>query len=73
MYNSNDILDMVIQTKFKKVLDAKKEGRLYDFRKELKKELLERKKEIRSISNIQWMEVEKILNEIENGTRKNIH
>ncbi len=73
MFNSNEILDMVIQTKFKKVLDAKREGKLYDFRLELRKELQARSNEIRSISAKQWITVEKILNQIEKSSLKDIH
>ncbi|QEK13054.1 hypothetical protein FQB35_12405 [Crassaminicella thermophila] len=39
MKDSTQMINFIIQKKFKEVLDAKKQGRLYDFRNELKKEL----------------------------------
>ncbi|MTI49587.1 hypothetical protein [Sporosalibacterium faouarense] len=71
MLNSDKIVDILIQKKFKQALEAKKEGKLYDFRKELKNEIVSRKEEIINISEKQWSSAEKLLDEIEEN--KNIH
>lgn len=65
MTNSSEILDMVIQSKFKKALDAKKEGKLYDFRRELRDELESRENEIKHISTHEWDNIKKVLREIQ--------
>lgn len=63
----NKIIDMVIQKKFKEVLQAKKEGRNYNFKQELKDELKLREEEIKEVSQNEWHKAKKILSEIENG------
>ncbi len=65
MNSSSEFLDIVIQSKFKKALDAKKEGKLYDFRKELRDELESREDEIKHISRNEWDNVKKVLSEIQ--------
>ncbi|MCT4605215.1 MAG: hypothetical protein N4A64_03775 [Marinisporobacter sp.] len=58
------IVDCIIQKKFKEVLTANKQGKLYDFRKELKKELEITLEKVHNHN--QKKEIEIILNEIKN-------
>ena len=64
MRSSSEILNMAIQAKFKKALDAKKEGKLYDFKKELRDDLESRENEIKHISRHEWKKIKKVLKEI---------
>lgn len=72
MVNPNSVIDIVIQKKFKKALEAKKERKLFDFRKELKDELESMEKELRNISKNQWNSAKKLINEI-TLDRNNLH
>ena len=67
----DNFLDILIQEKFKKLLEAKRDGELYDFKKELKEEIMNRKEEIKKSSKSQWDSVEKILREMEKSNIKN--
>ncbi|MCT4619693.1 MAG: hypothetical protein N4A62_09940 [Marinisporobacter sp.] len=58
------IVDYIIQEKFKEVLIANRQGRLYDFRNELKKELEVTLEKLHNPNQIK--EIEIILNEIKN-------
>lgn len=69
MENSTKVVDILIEKKFKEVLDARKEGRLYDFKSELRKELEASLKNLKSPT--EKKEAEKILYEINNQQPKN--
>ena len=62
MENSTKVVDILIQKKFKEVLDARKEGKLYDFKSELRKELEASLKDLKNPT--EKKEAEKILHEI---------
>ncbi|WP_425447672.1 hypothetical protein [Dethiothermospora halolimnae] len=64
MGNVNEMLDIMIQQKFEKVLNARRQGELYDFKKDLKDELESRESEIKELYPGQWDKVEDLLSEI---------
>ncbi|MBF8982295.1 hypothetical protein IZY60_01965 [Lutibacter sp. B2] len=69
MENSTKVVDILIQKKFKEVLDARKEGRLYDFKNELRKELEASLKDLNNPT--EKTAAEKILHEITIQSTKN--
>ena len=69
MENSTKVVDILIQKKFKEVLDARKEGKLYDFKNELKKELETSLKDLKN--PIEKEEAKKILDQIKNQQTNN--
>ncbi|QZY54220.1 hypothetical protein [Crassaminicella profunda] len=58
------IVDCIIQKKFKEILTANKKGKLYDFKKELKKELETTLEKLHNPD--QKKEIETILYEMKN-------
>ncbi|WP_432401295.1 hypothetical protein [Wukongibacter sp. M2B1] len=66
-----EIVDITFQKKFKELVDAKKEGRTYDFMIELKKELETALKEERNSDYIE--KIKGLLHEIETSKIQKSH
>lgn len=64
MLDLNKIVDLLIQEKFLQAIEAKKEGKLYNLKQELRDELKSREQEIKNISQEQWNSAEKLLKEM---------
>lgn len=64
MKDCNKVIEIIIQKKFREILDANREKKLYDFKGELKKELETTLSEMKDPN--EKKEVEKLLWEINN-------
>lgn len=58
-------VDITIQKKFKELVDAKREGKSYDFKNELKKELEIMLLELKDNDPVKKIEIENLLQEVE--------
>lgn len=71
MKESIKAVDITVQKKFKELVDAKREGRFYDFKNELKKELETTLQELRDNNPMEKVEIANLLQEIERRRTKN--
>lgn len=70
MRHSIKIADITIQKKFKEFLDARRDGKYYDFKSELRKELENTLGQLEYFNPNEKREIQKLLQEIEkNHTR----
>lgn len=71
MKDSIKVVDIMIQKKFKELVDAKREGKSYDFKNELKKELQTTLQQIKDNNPLEKVEITNLLQEIEKHRTKN--
>ncbi|MCT4564212.1 MAG: hypothetical protein N4A68_07795 [Maledivibacter sp.] len=65
MNTSSKVIDITIQKNFKNLVDAKREGKNFDFKSELKKELEMMLQELSHNNSVERGEIENLLQEIE--------